>query len=276
MDEESYFFDVETGERPGRFELAVHGAEFRLLRRFGYKDRAHEEAFVVPLDPATFTTDLASVPKLFAWLVPGLGTHLPAVLLHDALVLNDDERRRGVRHHIGPTVDRLEADRILRDGMAGLGTPLLLRWIMWVGVVLATAWTDLRPSAWWRLLTVVTFGTVVVLGVLATLDVVDAVDVLPWMGDRPWWVELAGGAAFAVVIPLALALLWGRLRPAAAIGGIALAFLLHVTVAVAAVYAVYWVLESLVSRAEGGASARENVERVAADATSPAEPLAAP
>lgn len=269
MDQESYFFDLETGERPGRFELCVHGSQFRLTRRFAYKDRNHDEPFVVPRDPETFTTDLTSVPRLFAWLVPGLGTHLPAVLVHDALVLDDDERRRGVRHHIGPDVDRLEADRILRDAMAGLGTPLLLRWIMWVGVVLATAWNELGPRWWWRGLSVATFGTIVVLGVLATLDVFDAADVLPWMGDRPWWAELAGGAAFALAVPLALSLAWGRLRPAAAIGGIALAFLLHVTVAVAVVYGLYWVMETLVSRAEGGASPRENVERVAADVVAP-------
>ena len=35
---------------------------------------------------ADFTTDLASVPMLFTWLVPKSGAHLPAALLHDGLV----------------------------------------------------------------------------------------------------------------------------------------------------------------------------------------------
>ncbi|WP_300390516.1 DUF1353 domain-containing protein, partial [uncultured Nocardioides sp.] len=58
---------------------------FTMLRRVGYADR-HLGDLVVPADLATFHTDLTSVPSVFAWLVPRTGRHLPAALVHDALV----------------------------------------------------------------------------------------------------------------------------------------------------------------------------------------------
>jgi hypothetical protein len=65
------------------------------------------------------------------------------------------------------------------------------------------------------------------------------------MGDRPWWAEVVGGFAGAVVLPLALSLLWGRLRMAGAIAGVMLAVLLHVTVGLALIAAAYVLLERL-------------------------------
>jgi hypothetical protein len=250
------FYDAETGG-PLQLQLEQDGDSFRVLRRFGYRDPAHREPFVVPADPGRFRTDLASIPWMFAWLVPGLGSHLAAVILHDALV-----RSGGPPDHEGPDVDREEADRILRDAMASLGMPRLRRWLMWAGVMLATCWSALAPRWWWRTLVAGTLGVVGALGVLATLDVLDVVDVLPWMGDRPWWVEVLGGAAGAVAIPAALAVLWGRRWRVALIAGVALAFLLHVTAAVLAVYGVYRVAETVVSRPEGmGPDVAENLER---------------
>src|SRR5690606_32795154 len=106
--------------------------------------------------------------------------------------------------------------------------------LMWAGVMLATCWSALAPRWWWRTLVAGTLGVVGALGVLAPLDVLDVVDVLPWMGDRPWWVEVLGGAAGAVAIPAALAVLGARRRRVAVIAGVALAFLLHVPAAVLA------------------------------------------
>lgn len=68
------------------------------------------------------------------------------------------------------------------------------------------------------------------------------------MGDRPWWVELVTGAIGAVVVPLLLGLLWGRFRAAGMIAGVALALLLHVTIAVAALTAAYQLAERVVTR----------------------------
>jgi hypothetical protein len=253
------FYDAETGGEL-RLQLQRDGAAFEILRRFGYRDRHHDEPFVVPADPATFRTDLASIPWLFAWLVPGLGSHLPAVLLHDGLVIGPREAKT----HIGPDVDRVEADRILRDAMADLGTPVVRRWLMWAGVALATCVSTLRPRWYWVGAVTLTLLVVGVLGVMATLDLADLWDVLPWMGARPWWIEVAGGAAFALLIPLVLSLLWRRLWRAGAIAGVSLAFLLHVTAAVLAVYGLYWLLEKIVSAPEGTSpDVRQNLEESA-------------
>src|SRR5699024_10575239 len=59
--------------------------------------------------------------------------------------------------------------------------------------------------------------------------------------------ELVGGAVGAVVVPAVLALSWGRFAPAGIITGVALAFLVHVTLAIAAIYTLYWLLERAVS-----------------------------
>lgn len=254
--EPTRFFDAATGGTMV-LQLEPDGARFRILRPFGYRDPGHGEPFIVPADVATFRTDLASIPWFFAWLVPGLGTHLPAVLLHDGLVVKSGEAKT----HIGPDVDREEADRILRDAMASLGTPVVRRWLMWTAVILATALSTLRPRWRWVPLVVGTLGVVALLGAVATLDVLDVADVLPWMGDRPWAVELAGGSVFALVVPLAISALWGRLWRAGAIAGLAVALLLHVTVVVAAVYGIYWVIELLASRPEGASpSPKANLE----------------
>lgn len=247
MDDVDRFFDEGSGG-PIQIQLEQPTDGFRILRRFGYRDPAYPEPFLVPKDPATFRTDLASIPWFFAWLVPGLGTHLPAVLLHDGLVVGDREPPT----HLGPAVDRVTADRILRDAMAHLGTAKIRRWIMWAAVTLATAWSGMRPRWRWRATTIVTVGTVVVLGTIATLDLFDVWDVLPWMGGRSWWAELLLGAALAVVIPLAISSLWGRrLWAAAAIDGVALALLFHVTLVIFALYGVYRGAERVVSRREG-------------------------
>ncbi|MET0728818.1 MAG: DUF1353 domain-containing protein [Acidimicrobiales bacterium] len=250
------FFDAESGGRMV-LQLEPDGARFRILRPFGYRDPRHAEPFIVPADVVSFRTDLASIPWFVAWLVPGLGTHLPAVLLHDGLVVNPGEGKT----HIGPDIDREEADRILRDAMASLGTPVVRRWLMWTAVIMATAFSALRPRWRWAALVVGTFAVVGVLGVVATLDLVDVADVLPWMGDRSWTAEVLWGATFALVVPLVISLLWGRLWRAGAIAGLALALLLHVTAAVMLVYGIYWVVERLASAREGTSpSAHVNLE----------------
>ena len=254
--EPTRFFDPGTGGKMV-LQLEPDGARFRILRPFGYRDPTHGDPFIVPADVATFRTDLASIPWFFAWLVPGLGTHLPAVLLHDGLVVGPTEGKT----HIGPDVDREEADRILRDAMASLGTPVVRRWLMWTAVVLATAFSTLRPRWRWAPLVVGTLLLVAGLGAVATLDLLDVADVLPWMGDRPWLAEVLLGGALAVVVPLVVSVLWGRLWRAGAIAGVALALLLHVTVVVAAVYGIYWVLEKLASAPQGDSpSAKANLE----------------
>ena len=64
--------------------------EFRLHRKVTYATTlADGTPFVATVPPANepdWVTDLASVPQLLTWLVPTSGKHLPAALVHDALV----------------------------------------------------------------------------------------------------------------------------------------------------------------------------------------------
>lgn len=225
--------------------------EFRMARRLGYRDRELGQ-LLVPIDTATFTTDLTSVPSIFLWLVPRTGRHLPAALLHDGLVRGSYVAAPGV------DIDRERADLVFRAAMADTGTGLIRRWLMWTAVTLGTIFQD-RRTRWssaelWRL-RITAVGTLLVtavLGVLATFDLFD-IDVpivggVPWMGEQAWWIELLTGAAGAIVIPLLLGLLWGRFRAAGMIAGVALALLLHVTAAVAALTAAYQLAERVVSR----------------------------
>jgi hypothetical protein len=152
----------------------------------------------------------------------------------------------------------VSADRIFRDAMADTGTGVIRRWIVWTAVTVATIfvgvlvpWTAAKQWSY-RVAAAVTIATIVYLGYSSTSDLFDrswflATDV-PWMGERPFLVELVGGLAGAIVVPLALSLLWGRLRMAGAIAGVMLAVLLHVTVGLAVIGTTYVVLERLARR----------------------------
>lgn len=236
--------------------------EFAMRRRIAYRDR-HLGELLVPRETRTFRSDLTSVPAFFTWLVPKTGEHLPATLLHDGLIHWPDEPTYvSTDHHV---VLRAEADRVLRDAMADAGTGLIRRWLVWSAVATATmldgrgtGWTT--PHAWrCRLTAALTVVAVAVLGLWATLDLFDTLPAflpeLPWMGDRRWFVELAGGLSGAVVIPLALALLWGPFRIAGAVLGVSLALLLHVTVALLILTGLYQALERLTRKAPNAARA---------------------
>ncbi len=256
--------DGAAGEPPDpgadpRIVLERHAEEgvetFSLERRLAYLDR-HLGELLVPAHP-DFRTDLTSVPALFTWLVPKTGAHLPAALLHDALVAGRDDGASYVSTD-GHDVDRVTADRIFRDAMADTGTGVIRRWIVWTAVTVATifvgrdvAWTRARHWSY-RVAAGVTIVTILYLGYSSTGDLLDQTWVgavpVPWMRDRPWWVELAGGLSGAIVLPLALSLLWGRLRMAGAIAGVMLAVLLHVTLGLAVIGATYIALEHLARR----------------------------
>lgn len=249
------------GERPRMKET------FRLERRIAYDARRREggDLRVVvpapfPTDPPTeeFRSDLTSVPMLFSWLVPRTGSHLPAALLHDGMVHNDDEP---ASYDAAEPISREDADRIFRDAMGDLGTSFVRRWLMWSAVTLATVMAGVtrtpRPGQtasprasgnvlwdwYFRVVAVVTLLTIAVLGVLATLDFLDSWNVLFWMGEHGALREFLLGAAMAVVVPAVLSLLWLRLWKAGFIAGIALALLFHVTVALALLTFVFHLIE---------------------------------
>lgn len=228
---------------------------FSLERRIAYRDR-HLGEILVPASP-DFRTDLTSTPALFTWLVPKTGAHLPAALVHDALVAGggDSSYTSTDGHHI----DRAEADRVFRDAMADTGTGVVRRWIVWAAVSTATIfvagglpWSPLLSWAH-RIGAAVSIAVIVYLGYCATGDLFEldwplAVPV-PWMGERVWWLEVLGGLVGAIVIPLALSLLWGRFLMAGVISCVTLAVLLHVTVGLAAISLAYQGLERIARRA---------------------------
>src|SRR5699024_10081216 len=105
------FFDPAGGGL--RVELrSEDGTFFALLRPIAYAADGYAEPFVVPAHLRTFRTDFATVPWVFAWLVPRSGRFLPAAILHDALVPPGD--------YEGPDVTRAQADHIFREAMLTL------------------------------------------------------------------------------------------------------------------------------------------------------------
>ena len=241
---ENRFFDGD--QEPGSemciilWRAVEHAEEqWKMVRRIGYVDRQFAEPFRVPKDKETFRTDLTSVPQIFSWLVPKTGTHLPAALLHDGLVVDEGD----LPTHDGPPITRIQADRIFRDAMADQGTPIVRRWLIWAAVTLASAKTVRPRLLMWLMYALI--PAIVILGTLATLDLFDVIDWVPWMGARPWYAELGTGLLGAVVGAAVLAIPWAlaRLYRAGFIAGLALATLLHVTVAVAAVTVAYLAVE---------------------------------
>ncbi len=228
---------------------------FLLRRRIAYLDR-HCGEIIVPPRYQDFPTDLTSVPTVFTWLVPKTGAHLPAALIHDGLIWDPDngESQTYISTE-GKEIHRVEADRIFRDGMADTGTALLRRWLVWTAVTLATMVSreGASPRPWlrtyYRCIVWATLATIGWLGYAATADLFDrsgqwwlSVD-LPWMGEGSFGWEVLTGAAGAIVIPLALGLLWGAFRRAGWIAGVAVAVLFHVTIALLVVTGMYLVLE---------------------------------
>lgn len=265
-DEPNRFFDGGTDDEPPRtlpdaaYEMsrvivALDGETerewFQLRRRIGYRDRHHGD-LLVPRDCASFYSDLTSVPALFTWLVPKSGDHLPAALIHDGLV-----RAPGTEQdHIGPDIDRVEADRVFRDAMADSGTGVIRRWIVWTAVTLATIWAQQGTAAsatrraYYRWVMVATLGSIAWLGYQATADLVNrsgrwwCTYELFWVLGDTWWEELLSGLLGAVVVPLAISLVWGRFRQAGAIAGVLLGALFHVSLALLLLSGVYLVLEA--------------------------------
>ena len=212
-------------------QLEPDGARFRILRPVRLPRPAPPRAVrragrhrVVPHRPG--------VDPLVLRLAGARPRHAPACR---ARPRRAGRRTDEAKTHIGPDVDREEADRILRDAMASLGTPVVRRWLMWTAVILATAFSTLRPRWRWAPLVVGHVGGWWPRsGIVATLDLLDVVDWVPWMADRRWSAELALGVAVrASSCPWLVSLLWGRLWRAGPSPAVALALLLHVTVVVA-------------------------------------------
>lgn len=251
-----------TKRRWGRARVVE---EFELNRPIRYRDEAGKRSITVPTSDGAFTTDLTSVPSWFTWLVPKSGAHLPAALIHDGLVPDrpgapptyvsepDVPPPGGGRE----VIDRIDADRIFRDAMRDTHVGTIRRWLVWAAVSTTSlvlgarqSWGT-RETVWFRFAVGVTFAAILYLGTAATFDLADRP--VGWLWNLPWmhgpaWAEIAGGLSGAVLVPLVLAALWGRYYVAGAVAGIALATLLHVTIAVGLVAGGYQLAEAVAAR----------------------------
>ena len=72
--------------------------------------------------PQGFTTDLASVPRIFQSIIPKLGHHIRPAIVHDY----------AYEGHTNLT--RKEADAMFLDGMKTTKVSWLRRWAMWAAV----------------------------------------------------------------------------------------------------------------------------------------------
>jgi Protein of unknown function (DUF1353) len=104
------------------------GKTWTVKQAFTYTGKT--DTFTVP---AGFTTDFASVPRIFTWLLPRYGRWTQAAILHDFLW---SEARHGRIH-------KFDADGIFNRAMRELGVPYLRRWIMWTAVRWAAG-----PKTW--------------------------------------------------------------------------------------------------------------------------------
>ena len=235
--------------------------QFVLLSSITYHDVAGGRRVTVPAKFNEFRTDLTSVPSWFTWLVPKSGRHLPAALIHDGLVL-DDPAVQTYRTDTGEVIDRIDADRIFRDAMRDSGVDRIRRWLVWSAVSVVSLMVGPRAEwsrakqVYYRAMAALMLGTILWCGTVATLDLLDVSWTsrsLPWMAEGSFGVELVTGLAGSIVIPVLLACLWGRYVREAAIAGVALGALFHVTVAIAVVAGVYQAAEGAGRRLGGWA-----------------------
>src|SRR5258708_37796741 len=89
---------------------------WEMLEPIEYQGR-HQKFYV----HVGFKTDLASVPRIFTWLVPRYGIYTKAAIVHDFLCETKP-------------VNRADADGLFRRMMRELGVQFLLRWMMWAAV----------------------------------------------------------------------------------------------------------------------------------------------
>ena len=194
---------------PVVLERVVRSTDGRVDERFRLAGPVTVEhpalgTFDIPNGAEGFETDLTSVPAVFGWLIGTTGAHLPAALVHDALLAGKDDPSAPVR-------DRRSVDAVFIDLLGASGVGPLRRALMTAAVTLATRMT----SGW------------------ATAALLVGVDDPPWvLGTGTLrWISAAAGVA---MIPIPLALLWGQDRRHGLIAGWSLAALLHVSAAIAA------------------------------------------
>lgn len=107
-----------------------------LVEMLVYEGRT--DRFVIP---AGFGTDFASVPRVATALVPRMGAHTKAAIVHDWFCVHLE---RG-----DCPVSAVDADGIFRRIMREEGTSFAVRWEAWAAVRWAALSSWYRRPGWW-------------------------------------------------------------------------------------------------------------------------------
>jgi hypothetical protein len=99
------------------------GLPFRLVHPLVFDSGVLKRSITVPVG---FLTDLASIPRTIWNILPPVGAYDAAAVVHDLLY------QRGTVDE--SPVQRVDADRVLREGMEALGVRRWQRWTIYAGV----------------------------------------------------------------------------------------------------------------------------------------------
>lgn len=100
-----------------------------------------EDNVVVEI-PLGYTTDGASVPRIFWWVVPPWGNYGQSAVVHDFLL----EKKFLLVNGTPNTVSRKLADKIFREAMLVAGVNPITAHVMYAAVCLYTAFLAVRKS----------------------------------------------------------------------------------------------------------------------------------
>lgn len=143
-----------------------HPESWRLIDELIYEGKY--ELFRIP---SGFSTDFASVPRAFTWLIPRYGTYTRAAILHDYLC---------ARERVG-LFTSADADGIFRRVLRELGVSLPRRWLMWAAVRTRSHMRGATGGDWMR------WFVVAALAVLMLLLPVLIVQVWIWLFRLVEW-----------------------------------------------------------------------------------------
>ena len=168
----------------------VSPSAFQLVRPFLYRRPNSDESHTIFHNPyanphdAGNSTNFASVPSLFWWLIASYGHQTLPAIVHDQLY---DDKRPALPPADTPgdpstaiegPVTVPEANAIFRDALLESKVPFLRRWIMWTGVDAGRRW---RESALTRLGVVLEFLAVLLLVGFSYFLL------FRWAGLWDWW-----------------------------------------------------------------------------------------
>jgi hypothetical protein len=105
---------------------AVGAKKWKLLLSFKYTTLITGKPYRIDV-PKGFVNDLASIPRIFQTIVPKIGKHRGAAVVHDYLY-----GKKGKLSN--QTFTRKQCDQIFLEGMKTAGVRFTRRWVMYQAV----------------------------------------------------------------------------------------------------------------------------------------------